>query len=80
MENPISVLKSSHLTIPHPKKNSHPPNDRSRNCVLHLKGQTDKTSYRSQTFKQKTRLEHVLFEDYSELIILLSSQPANLRN
>ena len=46
-------------------------------CIWKVK---HRISYRSQTIKQKTQLEHVLFENYSELIILLSSQPANLRN
>lgn len=45
-------------------------------CIWKVK---HRISYRSQTIKQKTQLEHVLFENYSELIILLSSQPANLR-
>ena len=79
MEKPILVLKSSHLTIPSRKKTpTHPMRGRETACCIWKV--KHRISYRSQTIKQKTQLEQVLFENYSELIILLSSQPANLRN
>ena len=73
-------LKIKSFDHPQPKKNTpiHPMRGRETACCIWKV--KHRISYRSQTIKQKTQLEHVLFENYSELIILLSSQPANLRN